>query len=227
MSLMKPEIEHAVGLVQHQHLDRAQVEHVLLEVVDDATGRADQDVDAVLDGLALAVVAGAAVDHANLEAGVRGQHAGILVDLDGQFAGRRQHQRARLVRLVVTARPAPGRAGAGWPAERPRSCRCRSAPGRPHRAIERERQGFGLDRGAVLEAGVAHAVPGWPRRRENCRIVSWSGVFRSWRASIPEFPSLRALKGLKLGGLIGSNGAGSAKPLTTAGNGARSGTLLR
>ena len=30
------EVEHAVGLVEHQHLRVAQVEHVLLEVVDEA-----------------------------------------------------------------------------------------------------------------------------------------------------------------------------------------------
>ena len=43
------EIEHAVGFIEHQHLRVAQVEHVLLEVVDQAAGRADEHVDAILE----------------------------------------------------------------------------------------------------------------------------------------------------------------------------------
>jgi hypothetical protein len=45
------EVEHAVGLVEHHGLRVAHVEHVLLEVVDDAARRADQHVDAVLQVL--------------------------------------------------------------------------------------------------------------------------------------------------------------------------------
>ena len=55
------EIEHAVGFVEHHGLRVAHVEHVLLEVVDDAAGRADQHVDAVLQGLALFFVVDAPI----------------------------------------------------------------------------------------------------------------------------------------------------------------------
>ncbi len=57
------EIEHAIRLVQHQHLRVAHVEDMLFEVVDQAARRADQHVDAVLELPALLVVVHAAEDH--------------------------------------------------------------------------------------------------------------------------------------------------------------------
>ena len=54
--LDEAEVEHAVGFVENRHLDLVELEHALLEVVDDAARRADQDVDAVLDRLALLLV---------------------------------------------------------------------------------------------------------------------------------------------------------------------------
>ena len=131
---------------------------MLLEVVDQATGGADQDVDAfVLDFFALLLVAGAAVHHLHVQPGVTGQHHGIFMNLDRQFAGRRQHQRARLVgaaRLLggllvehVQGGEQKGRgfAGAGL---------CLAGD---ILSVERQRQGGGLDRGAVIEPGIAHA----------------------------------------------------------------------
>ena len=126
------EIEHAVGFVQHHRLRVAHVEHVLLEVVDDATGCADQDVDAVLQGFALFFVVDAPINHADLEAGVLTQHFGVVEYLHRQFARRREDQRAD------TRRTAPRRQGdssAGADTAQPGtrlSCRCRSVPGRRH-----------------------------------------------------------------------------------------------
>ena len=93
MSAMKPEIEHPVGFIEHQRLRMAHVEHVLLEVVDQASGRADEHVDAVLELPALLVVVNAAVNHRLLEPGVTSEDLGIVMDLDRQLACRGHDQR--------------------------------------------------------------------------------------------------------------------------------------
>ena len=64
------EIEHAIRLVQHQHLRMAHVENMLFEIVDQPAGRADQDVDAVLELATLLVVVHAAEDHGLFESSV-------------------------------------------------------------------------------------------------------------------------------------------------------------
>ena len=152
------QIEHAVGLIQHQHLHVAQVEHVLLEVIDDAARGADQHIDAFGDGLALLVVVGAAEHHRELQAGVLAEHRRVLVDLHRQLARRRDHQRAdrggvparrrRLgqQRLEQRHQEGGGLAGAGL----------RLAGHVP--ALQRHRQRLRLDRRAVGEAGIDDAL---------------------------------------------------------------------
>jgi hypothetical protein len=54
------EVEHAVRLVEYQHLHRGEVEHALLVEVDQAPRRADQDVHALLELAALLLVVHAA-----------------------------------------------------------------------------------------------------------------------------------------------------------------------
>jgi len=98
------QIEHAVGLVEHHDLDGLEIEHMLFEVIDDAARRADQNVHALFQLLALTVIPGAAIDQAQTQPGVRHQQQCVLVDLNGQFAGRRQYQGARLRLDATTAR---------------------------------------------------------------------------------------------------------------------------
>ena len=156
--LDETEVEHAVGLVEHHHLDRVQAEDMLLVVVDDAPGRADEHIDASLEHLALFVVAGAAVDQPELETGVPTEHLGVLVDLHRELARRRQHQHARTGRLALGRRRVfqqmverreqerRGLAGAGL----------RLAG---HVAARKgNRQRLGLDRGAEIETRFAHAL---------------------------------------------------------------------
>lgn len=131
---------------------------MLLEVVDDATGRADQDVDARLELPALLVVARAAVDQAELEAGVRAEHLGILVDLDRELARRREHDRARLRRHALGPRRHREQAIEQREQER------RGLPGPRLRLAgdvlpgEREREGLCLDRGTVFKPCLTHAL---------------------------------------------------------------------
>ena len=127
------EVEHAVRLVEHQHLHRGEVEHALLVEVDQAARRADQDVDALLEIAALLLVVHAAEGEAELQAGVLAEDLRVVVDLHRELARRRDDQRERGVDLA--RRRAPRCAGSASRARpgTPRSCRCRSAPARPRR----------------------------------------------------------------------------------------------
>ena len=103
----KAHVEHAVGLVEHQHLDLVQVAGSLLDQVDQTARRCDQDVAAVLEGSGLWLVAHAAHDgHGDMARDV-GNLAGDLVDLLGKLArgGDDEHHRATAVtlRLFSTA----------------------------------------------------------------------------------------------------------------------------
>jgi hypothetical protein len=63
-------VEHAVGFVEHQGLHLRQVDGALAEVVEQAAGRGDQDVDATAQGLDLRVDADAAEHGEAAQAGV-------------------------------------------------------------------------------------------------------------------------------------------------------------
>ena len=95
-------VEHAVGFVEHQHLDV--VEHGLaaLQVVDQAAGRGDQDVQRAAQGLDLGRIGHATHDAGDGEplhmAAVVG---GSLGDLHRQLAGGHQHQDARALDLAL------------------------------------------------------------------------------------------------------------------------------
>ncbi len=174
------EVEHLVGLVEHQRLHVADVEGAAVHQVDQPARGADDDVDALLERVELRVVGHAAVD---------GEHADAAV-LAGQRRGRwRPGARAR----GSARRPAPaacrarrarrsrGRAGrrcaAGSGCRTPASCRCRCAPGRSGRCPS------GRPRGSS---------PGW-RTGSRCRrararrrsrgapraLGRWSGSCRS------------------------------------------------
>src|SRR5581483_6216777 len=110
---LEAHVEHAVGLVQDDHFDAAEVQRAPLEVIQDATGRADDNLGATLNGLNLGVDADPAVHRRAGETGVLAQPA-----------------------LWWARRPGPGLTGGrdrGAPGAgfrtRP-SYRCRSWPGR-------------------------------------------------------------------------------------------------
>ena len=99
-------VEHAVGLVQHQHLDLREVDAAAVEVVDQAAGRGDEHVDAAAQGIDLALHADAAVHGRHAQGQVPGVTAQAVVHLQGELARRRQHQRARTARSLAVRRPA-------------------------------------------------------------------------------------------------------------------------
>ena len=93
--LDEAEVEHAIGLIQHEALDAAEVEFTGLHQVADAAWRADHDVGATAHRFDLLVAAGTADDDRRPQAQVDGEIADRLIDLQGQFAGRRQDQGTR------------------------------------------------------------------------------------------------------------------------------------
>ncbi len=86
-------VEHAIGLVEDEDLDPAQVDGALAGMVEQATGRGDHDLGAATQRADLATEADAAVD-----GGRTGRAAGVGTDrllyLDGKLARRRQHEGA-------------------------------------------------------------------------------------------------------------------------------------
>jgi hypothetical protein len=87
------EVEHLVGLVEHDLGRVRQVEQALVVEVDEAARGADDDLRAGLQLVDLALVRLAAVDRDDARRAVLGEHVHVLVDLDGQLAGRHDDER--------------------------------------------------------------------------------------------------------------------------------------
>jgi hypothetical protein len=86
-------VQHAVGFVQHQGVQRLQIEAAALQVVHDAARRAHHDVRAMLQAGQLRAHGGAAAQGQDLHVVLgRGQAAQFLRHLVGQFARGAQHQ---------------------------------------------------------------------------------------------------------------------------------------
>ena len=118
-------VEHAVGLVEDEHLDVREVAVALAAQVEQAARGGDEHVDAAAKRLGLRLVADAAVDDGDAVLGELGGLAGDAVDLQRELAGGGDDQRAR----ACCRRRCAGAAAA----RTRRSCRCRSARSRRRR----------------------------------------------------------------------------------------------
>ena len=85
------EVEHLVGLVEHQHGDPAELQVALLREVEQPAGRADDDVGAGLQRVDLRLVGAPAVDGHDGQLAVAG---GEVFRRDGEVAGHLQAQLA-------------------------------------------------------------------------------------------------------------------------------------
>ena len=92
----KAHVEHAVGLVQHQHFQAREVDLAALQVVDQAAGGRHHHIDRLRQALQLQAVGRAADQAGGAEAAqlLAIGHGGFL-DLQREFARRSQHQHAR------------------------------------------------------------------------------------------------------------------------------------
>ena len=119
-------VEHLVGLVEHDHLEAAQVQRAPVDVVERAAGRRHHDVDAAPERAELPADRLAAVDREHPRAHVAPVAVHRLGDLHRELARGHQDQRERLRLSAVRRGSAGGRA-----ARRRPSCPCRSPPARP------------------------------------------------------------------------------------------------
>src|SRR5690606_24473683 len=90
------EVEHLVGLVEHEHLDVREVEVTLLEEVDHAARGADDDFDAALQRLDLRLVRAAAVHLHDAHAAVPRGGREVAGDLHRELTGGGDDERLRL-----------------------------------------------------------------------------------------------------------------------------------
>ena len=123
----KAEIEHLVGFVEHHDRQRGNIQRPALDMVAQAPRRAHDDMDARLQGAALALRVHAADAGADARAGMAIEPGQLALDLQRQFARRRDDERERRAgrrqeRQRRRAASAPSRR------HRRRSCRSRSGP---------------------------------------------------------------------------------------------------
>ena len=91
-------VEHLVGLVEDDRLDRREVDRAAAHVVEDATGRRDDDLRTALEPRDLPVELGTAVDRHDRHAEPASVAVERLRHLHREFARRNEDERARLER---------------------------------------------------------------------------------------------------------------------------------
>ena len=105
----KAHVEHAVGFVEHERFDLAQVGGILLDQVDQTTGRGDEDVGALGERVDLRAVGYAADDLAHLVVGFLGDRGADLFDLHGELAGGGHHEHERALPMAGVPQLVHGR----------------------------------------------------------------------------------------------------------------------
>ena len=91
----KPDVEHAIGLVEHDVHDIAQIQRVALDVIQHAAGSADHEVNSRCRRPDLALDGFTAEDAADGDLGAQREFLKLAHDLLSQFAGRRQDDALR------------------------------------------------------------------------------------------------------------------------------------
>ena len=94
----KAHVEHAVGLVEDEELERGEVDVAKAHVVEQAAGRRDDDLRAGLDRVLLRAELDAAHHADRGEADVVAERQRLLVDLQRELARGRKDERAQLAR---------------------------------------------------------------------------------------------------------------------------------
>ena len=102
------EIEHLISLVEDENFDPVELKGLLIDQIEQSTGRRDKNVDAARQFLAIAPDRRSAYDARHLHRCQSRVVSCGFRDLTGQFAGRREHQHpATLAGRVPVALPQP------------------------------------------------------------------------------------------------------------------------
>ena len=146
------EVEHAIGLVEHDDLDGRKIHVIVLHVIEDAARRADQNVAARTNAALLGSERHPADDERRGHARVVGEARHLLVDLQGELSSRREHEGAahapRLRNQALEDGDQERRRLAGA-----RLCRTDHVFAR-----QKDWDGLALDRGHRIEPHVVNAV---------------------------------------------------------------------
>ena len=97
----EPHVEHPIGLVEDEILDRLDLDEPLPDEIEEPPRRRHEDVDATGHGAGLRVLVDAAVDHRALEMGVAAVGFEAVVDLPGELARRRENEDPAMLRRGV------------------------------------------------------------------------------------------------------------------------------
>ena len=87
-------VQHAVGLVEHEHLDPGQVDGPLRHMVEQPAGRGDDDLGALAQAPDLVVEPDATVDRGRADRALVAVDANALFDLERELASRDEHEHA-------------------------------------------------------------------------------------------------------------------------------------
>ena len=198
-------VEHLVGLVEDEEADLVQPERALVEQVEHAAGRADDDVGALAEHRrAAGPSARPPKIRPTLTPLARAELLEHAADLDGQLAGRGQHQHLDAALARVDA--------ARWPGCRRRaSCRSRCGPGRSRRG----RRAAAASASAWIGVGVVDAHAGEGLKRVGLRrIVGERGSRLGRPSSSIELRNQRMIP--QRAAQRGCKNRETAKPVSTA-----------
>ena len=110
MSLNEAHVQHAVSLVEHQHLDLRELHVTTLTEIEQTTWGGDDDVEPTAECIDLRLEAHAAEDHKRAHVHMLSVIDDALVHLCGELTSRRQHQCTRALVLAIKLRFGQGSA---------------------------------------------------------------------------------------------------------------------
>ena len=168
----KAHIEHSVGFVEHEILERGESGVRRPEVIQQSSGRADDHVDAAPERVFLGSHADPAEHRGGRDRSVNGKIGSIAEDLRGQLARGRQHEHASGATRAADE-SVENRQEEGGRFSAPRhGGREQVAP------VERRRNRLGLDRG---RAPIAEILQSLQQRRMELQRSEWHTDLWPWR----------------------------------------------
>jgi len=149
-------VEHSIRLVDNQRLDPLQGVNLLLQVIDESSRGADDDISALLEGVALLLVIYTSVDRLDCEAGMGAQEVRVLLNLHHQLTRWRQDE---CPGIALPRRPGKGKQ-AGKEGKEESSGLAGACLGLTCHVLAGEGDGerLFLYRGTVAESGVLDAL---------------------------------------------------------------------
>jgi hypothetical protein len=154
-------VGHAVGLVEHDDVDGTEIDLLRLQEVDQPQRCGDHDLDPLLEAGDLVRTAGAAVHGQDAHSGVRRDRLEHLSHLDGELTRGHEHEAQGVERFGPVDDAREHRH-----AERQRLARSRAGPAADVVTGHRHRDGLGLDRERLGEAGGGQSVVDTRRHAE-------------------------------------------------------------